>query len=190
MIFAHADHSIALAINHPVGVTHFGFRRDRLRLRAFNEMIQTLIGEVRKIDHAIAHSKAPAAIFVNASAGVERRRGAINSPPIRRQLDNNIAAFLLWPAFHPINVFAVYRDLPQTDRAGNDGIGSNGRFPGTVTSDLHFKHQPLPPSQACMFISGFDRELCAILRSPQFASPLVLPACEFRSVYLPPQFRR
>src|SRR5262245_26611381 len=132
MIFAHADHPVALAINHSVGITHFGFRRDRLRILDAVGAIHALVSEVREIDNAGADRKTAAAVFMDARASVEWVRRDVNGSPIRRELYNHVAAFLLRPGLSPVDVFAINRDLPQTDRPGDDQIGSYRRFPGTV----------------------------------------------------------
>src|SRR5262245_6326712 len=140
MILAHTDHPVAPAINHAVGVTHFGFRRDRLWLYGALEAIQSLVSEIREIDCAVAYGKTAAAVFVDARAGVERWRREVNRLTIRREFDNHIAAFLLRPGLHPVDVGSINCDLPQTDSSGDDQIRSDRRFPGTVTRDLRFRH--------------------------------------------------
>src|SRR5262245_14390825 len=140
MILAHTDHPVAPAVNHAIGVTHFGFRRDRLRLSSAVEAIQSLVSEVREIDCAVAYGKTAAAVFVYARAGAERRRREVNRLAIRREFDNDVSAFLLRPGFHPVDGGAINRDLPKTDSSGDDQIRSDRRFPGTVTRDLRFRH--------------------------------------------------
>src|SRR5262249_6951010 len=112
MILAHADHPVSPEVNHAVGVTHFGFRRDRLRLSGAVETIQSLVSEVREIDCSVSYCKTSAAVFVDARASVERRRREINRLTIRREFDNYVAAFLLWPGLHPVDVGAINSDLP------------------------------------------------------------------------------
>src|SRR5262245_33948590 len=140
MILAHADHSPAFAINHAVGVAHFDFRRDRLRRPGAVDAIQALVTEVRKIRRAAAYRITAAAVFVDTRAGVEWMRRDVYRSPIRREFDNHVAAFLLRPGLYPVYVFAVNLDLPQPYRAGNDQIGSDRRFPGTVVRYLRFRH--------------------------------------------------
>src|SRR5262245_46161883 len=111
MIFAHTDYSITLAIDHAVGVTHFDFRCDRLRIPGVAETIQPLISEVREIDQAIARRKTSAAVFMDSRTSVEWNRREVNRPAARREFNNHIAAFFLWSGLYPVDVIAVYRDL-------------------------------------------------------------------------------
>src|SRR5262249_18983122 len=140
MILAHADHSISLPIYTAVGVTHFGFRRDRPGRSGAVEAIQALIGEVREIDHAVAYRKTASAVFVDARAGVERNRREVGGFPILRAFSDHVAAFFLRPRPKPVNILAFNCDLHKTDRAGNDQIGSDRRFPRTVARNLRFSH--------------------------------------------------
>src|SRR5262245_34723510 len=146
MILAHADHPVTPAVNHAVGVTHFGFLRNSLRLSGAVEAIHSLVSEVREIDCAVAYGKTAAAVFVDARASVERRRREVRRLTIRREFDNHVAAFLLRPGLHPVDVGAINSDLPQTDNPGDDQIRSDRRFPGTVARDLRFRHK-YPPAE-------------------------------------------
>src|SRR5215813_11432560 len=129
MIFAHADHSIALAIYHAVGVSHIDIRCDRLRLADGVEAIQALVCEVREIDRAAADRKTAAAVFMDACAGIERNRRDVNRSSVRRKLYIYVTPFFLRPGLYPVDVFAIHRDLPQAYRARNDQIGSDRGFP-------------------------------------------------------------
>src|SRR5215510_15285623 len=66
MILAHADHPVTPAVNHAVGVTHFGFLRNSLRLSGAVEAIHSLVSEVRETDCDVAYAKTAAAVFVDA----------------------------------------------------------------------------------------------------------------------------
>src|SRR5262249_20072594 len=122
------------------------------------EAIQSLVSEVREIDLAVAYGKTAAAVFVDARAGVERRRREVNRSANRREFDNYVSAFLLRPGLRPVDVGSINSDLPQTDSPGDDQIRSDRRFPGTVVRDLRFRHRSFPPKFVCSSL----RELCDI----------------------------
>src|SRR5215467_16342803 len=97
MILSHADNSISFPIHTAVGVTSFGFRRDRPGISEAVEAIQALIGEVREKDHAVVYRETASAVFVDARARVERNRCEVGDFAIRSGFDDHTATFFLRP---------------------------------------------------------------------------------------------
>src|SRR5579885_2273518 len=73
VIFAHANQSVALPVNHKIGIAHLLLRRNRLRLRTRHQPVESLVGEIGEVDDALAHSEGAAAIFVNPRARIKWR---------------------------------------------------------------------------------------------------------------------
>ena len=143
VVFAHADQPAAAAIDDRVGVAQRDLGRDRPRRVPGVLPVEPLIGEIREEDRAAVDDEFPAAVLVDTRASVQRRRRHVSRAAIGRAAHDHVAAALVGPAFGPIDVRAVKADLPQPHRAGEDQVGGDGRFPGTVGRYDHFRLSPI-----------------------------------------------
>jgi hypothetical protein len=110
-------------------------RRDRARRPARILAIEPLIDIVREIDHPIADYVRATAILVSARANAENvgvvRRDAFGLT-VRADAVEEGSSLLLRLGLGPIDCVAVERDLLETDRVGDDEIGSYGRLPKAI----------------------------------------------------------
>src|SRR5690242_13377376 len=119
MIFANADYALPRVVQTVVGITHVGCGRDRARLACEFLAVNTLVGKVREVDDAIRSEIVAAAVFVNASARVERLWRQVRLSTVWLTPDDHVAASFLRPHLDPVNVVAVKRRLADADGSLN-----------------------------------------------------------------------
>jgi hypothetical protein len=81
-----------------------------------------LILKVREVDDAVIDEKISAAVLVDARSDVEVARRHVEKPSFRPP-NEHAAAFFRRAHLGKEDVFAVERELPQTDRALHDEVG-------------------------------------------------------------------
>ena len=97
--------------------------------------VDALVVVVGEPHRAAAGEPGAAAVFVDAGAGVERRRVDIGNRAVGGGADDDIAAALGRPRLRPEDGFAVNGDAADGYRLGHDGAGGYRRTPGTVRRD-------------------------------------------------------
>ena len=90
---------------------------------------------MRKVDDGVGHGIGAAAVFVNARAGVERRRIHVGHTAVAALADDDIASRLRGASLDPVDVVAVEADLLEPDDAGDNDVAGERRFPGAIACD-------------------------------------------------------
>src|SRR5574341_1198440 len=142
MIFANTNEAISFAIHDEVSVAITVARREDLRLAVQRLAIEMLVFEIRKVDHAVGHRERAAAVFVYGRARVKVGWGAFVNPTIRGTAHNDITTGLGWPAFDPVNVLTIHRDLDQGNCLGGDQVSRDGRFPTSIGCSFAHRFPP------------------------------------------------
>jgi hypothetical protein len=92
--------------------------------------IEPLIDIVREIDHAVVDGERAAAILVSARANAVSV-GVVGcysfGLPVRAGAVDESSSLFLRLRLAPVDCVAVERDLLETDRVGDDEVGSYGR---------------------------------------------------------------
>ena len=134
MVLGHAYHPSPGVVHRRIGIPNRDLRRDRRRrLRPVHRpAVQALVGEVRKVRHALRHRERPASVLVNPGPGAERgrrdlRHRAARGPPHRRA-----PAGLVRARLDPVHVAAVDGDPLEPQRPRGQHLGGDRRLPGAV----------------------------------------------------------
>src|SRR5271165_5882772 len=146
MILPDANHSSPAAVDDAICVPQRirsgadWSLRNRTRRPACVVTIESLIAIVREIDHAVANGERAAAILVSARANAEGVGVVGRHPlrlPVRADAVGESSSLFLRLSLAPIDRIDVERDLFETDRVGDDKVGSYRRRPKAIWAGSH-----------------------------------------------------
>src|SRR6266571_402174 len=134
-----------------ISVAQFCGRRDGLRHGAWNQAVDALVAEVRKVDCAFTDGKVPAAILMHSRADIERRWRHISCVPIWCSSHNDPAPPFRGTRLVPVNVLSFKHDISKPDQFSEDQVRCNGRFPGAIGCYCWFLQVVSPLSYRLIF---------------------------------------
>ena len=145
MILPDTDHARAAAVDNSIRVAQrvrgaCGNGRNRAWRPACLLAIEPLIAIVGKVDHPVADGERAASIFVRARANAESAgvfRGYAFPLPVRAGAVDESPSLHLRLGLAPVDRLAVERDLLETDRVGDNEVGSDGGCPEAIGADGH-----------------------------------------------------
>jgi hypothetical protein len=117
VVFADAEQALPGRVHSALRI-EVAFGRERLRRLPGGEGVELLVGEVRGVDRALMHGVGSTAVFMHARADIEVARRDVHRRGARRGPHEHVAARFRRPAFEPVDVVAVHRNLPEAQRAG------------------------------------------------------------------------
>ena len=115
VIFANAKKSATSKVRDPVGIAHGRVRGDGFGRFAGALSIQSLIGEIGKIDNSFRDAIRPTSVFMDSRANVQRGRGQGVCGSVGVPLDNGVPPAFIGTAFDPEHPIPIESDLSEPD---------------------------------------------------------------------------
>ena len=131
-----ADEPATGGINHEVGVAEAS---DGVSLRSQGAglivrlmPVQPLVVKVGEVNDSASHGEVAFAVLMDPGAHVEGPGSHVLGLTAGGAAYDDPPSSLRGPCLQPINVAAVQGNAAKPHRIGHDGLGGDGRFPGTV----------------------------------------------------------
>src|SRR5256885_8577316 len=136
MVLANGDDAFVHRVDGQVCMAHIPFGGDRPRRLARILPVHALVVEVGEPDGGAADGIVAAAIFMDASAGVEAARRDVGDRAVRGSANDHLPAVFVRPSLDPVQVGAVPPRRGQSQLALEKQVDGDRGRPGSERRDL------------------------------------------------------
>src|SRR5438067_1396208 len=136
MVLAYGDDAFVHRVDGQVCMAHIPFGGDRPRRLARILPVHALVVEVGEPDGGAADGIVAAAIFMDASAGVEAARRDVGDRAVRGSANDHLPAVFVRPSLDPVQVGAVPPRRGQSQLALEKQVDGDRGRPGSERRDL------------------------------------------------------
>src|SRR5438105_15619028 len=136
MVLAHGDDALVCRVDRQVRMAHIPFGADRPRRITWILPVHALVVEVGEPDGGAADGIVAAAIFMDASAGVEAARCDVGDRAVRGSAHDDLPSVCVRPSLAPVEVVTIPPRRGQSQLALEKQVDGDRGRPGSERRDL------------------------------------------------------